>query len=85
MGMSMEFGWWFRDPEEGKFQIRATWHGRNLEWKRKQGHHNPWETHEPTDGDWEKLLDEAGTRVPRRLMSPKQYEELRDFCSRQRS
>ncbi|AHF92136.1 hypothetical protein OpiT1DRAFT_01430 [Opitutaceae bacterium TAV1] len=76
--MSMEFGWWVRDPEEGKYQIRVIIHGGNIEWKRKQGHHTPWETYAPVTGeDWEKLLAEAETRLPRRLMSQKQFEEIR--------
>ena len=36
--MSMEFGWWVRDPEEGKYQVKAIVHGGNLKWLRKQGH-----------------------------------------------
>lgn len=76
--MSMEFGWWVRDPEQGKYQVRVIIHGGNVTWKRKQGHHTPWEPLEPvTDADWDKLLAEADTRVPRRLLSPKQYEEIK--------
>ena len=75
--MSMEFGWWHRDPEEGKFQVRVVIHGGNIEWKRKQGHHTPWQTYgPPTEADWDKLIAEAETRVPRRLISPKQFEAI---------
>ncbi|HZZ57321.1 MAG TPA: hypothetical protein VFE31_05785 [Opitutaceae bacterium] len=75
--MSTEFGWWNRDPDQGKFQVRATVHGGNLEWRRKQGHHTAWEPHAPSPQDWERLEAEAGRRVPRRLLSPKQFEEIR--------
>lgn len=76
--MSMEFGWWARDPEQGKYQVRVVIHGGNIEWKRKQGHHTPWEPYgPPTDDDWDKLLAEAGNRVPRRLISPKQFEAIK--------
>ena len=30
--MSMHFGWWVRDPEEGKFQVLAIVHGGALTW-----------------------------------------------------
>lgn len=82
----MEFGWWIRDPEQGKFQVRVTLHGGNIDWTRKQGHHTRWETYgPPSDEDWDKLLAEAATRVPRRLISPKQFDEikrLRDAATR---
>lgn len=74
--MGMEFGWWSKTPEDGKFQVVANFHGGNLSWTRKQGHHTPWQAHAPTDEDWERLMYEAGKRVPRRLMSPKQFAEL---------
>ena len=75
--MSTEFGWWVRDPELGKFQVRAVVHGGSLTWLRKQGHHTSWLKHAPTESDWEQLLGEAGRRVPRRLLSPKQFEEIK--------
>ncbi len=74
--MSMEFGWWLRDPEEGKFQVRAIIHGGNIVWKRKQGHYTSWEPFKPDDAAWDKLIVEAETRVPRRLLSPKQFQEI---------
>jgi hypothetical protein len=75
--MSIEFGWWNKDPEEGKYQVRAAIHGGNIEWTRKQGHHTPWKTHAPTDADWDRLIEEADSRVPRRLISPKQFEAIK--------
>ena len=76
--MSIEFGWWSKDPDAGKFQISVTIHGGNIEWLRKRGHHSPWEPYGPlTDADWDRLLGEAERRVPRRLISPKQFEELK--------
>lgn len=79
--MSMEFGWWDKDPDGGKFQVCAEIHGGHARWTRKQGHHQPWETYEPSNDDWDKLVAEAQRRVPRRLLSPKQFqaiERLRD-------
>ncbi len=76
--MSIEFGWWSKDPEAGKFQINVRIHGGNIEWLRKAGHHASWEPYGPlTDDDWDRLLAEAERRVPRRLISPKQFEEIK--------
>jgi hypothetical protein len=74
--MSIEFGWWNKD-ENGKFQVFVAVHGGNIEWKRKQGHHQPWETYIPTDEDRERLVFEADKRVPRRLISQKQFDEIK--------
>ncbi len=75
--MAMEFGWWDKNPEDGKYQICVRIHGGNAEWTCKQGHHNAWEPYAPvTEADWDKLLYEAGRRVPRRLISPKQFAEI---------
>lgn len=83
--MSMHFGWWVKDPDAGKFQINVSIHGGNAEWTRKQGHHAPWEPYgPPSDEDWERLLAEAGRRVPRRLISPKQFEEIKKLSERGR-
>jgi hypothetical protein len=76
--MSIEFGWWMKDPEAGKFQVNVRIHGGNIQWTKKQGHHSSWEPYgPPTDDDWERLLSEAERRVPRRLISPKQFEEIK--------
>jgi len=77
--MAMEFGWWVRDdPEQGKYQVLAVFHGGKVVWKRKQGHHQPWTPIEPVTSEmWDRLIDEAAKRVPRRLMSPKQFDELK--------
>ena len=75
--MSTEFGWWNKDPELGKFQVVADVHGGNVTWQRKQGHHTSWEVYLPTEEDWDRLIYEAGKRVPRRLISPKQYEVIK--------
>lgn len=74
----MDFGWWLRDPEAGKFQVWVVFHGGEVTWRRKQGHHEPWEPLEPVTVEmWDRLMDEAAKRVPRRLMSPKQFDELK--------
>lgn len=76
--MSMEFGWWAKDPEQGKFQINVSIHGGNITWVRKQGHHNSWEPYgPPSEEDWDKLISEAERRVPRRLISTKQFEDIK--------
>lgn len=75
--MSMEISWWKRDPEQGKFQVLATIHGGNIEWQRKQGHNTSWEDYAPTEEDWDRMLGEAETRVPRRLISPKQFAAIK--------
>ena len=76
--MGMEFGWWEKDPEAGKYQVCARVHGGNVVWTRKQGHHTPWEPLAPlTEELWDRLLAEAERRVPRRLLSPKQFDEIR--------
>ncbi len=80
--MSMEFGWWSKD-ENGKFQICVRIHGGNITWERKQGHHASWETYgPPVDADWDKLLGEAERRVPRRLISPKQFDAIKSLRDR---
>lgn len=74
--MGMEFGWWNKSPEEGKYQVVVRVHGGNAEWTRHQGHHTPWEPHAPSVDDWDRLIYEANRRVPRRLISPKQFAEI---------
>jgi hypothetical protein len=75
--MSMEFGWWVKDPEIGKYQVKAIVHGGNLEWLRKQGHFTSWLPHTPNEENWDKLIAEAERRVPRRLLSPKQFNVIK--------
>jgi hypothetical protein len=76
--MSMEFGWWARDAEDRKCQIRVIIFGGTATWSRKQGHHQPWEPYgPPTDQDWDLLLAEAERRVPRRLLSPRQFKAIK--------
>jgi len=76
--MGMEFGWWKTTEEDGKFQIVVNVHGGNIEWSRKQGHHSQWVPYgAPDDGDWDRLIYEAEKRVPRRLISPKQFEAIK--------
>jgi hypothetical protein len=75
--MAIEFGWWNKDPEQGKYQVSVSVHGGNIAWTRKQGHHSSWEPHSPTDDDRERLIYEAEKRVPRRLISQKQFDEIK--------
>ena len=80
--MSITFGWWHRDPVEGKYQIHVDVHGGNIEWTRHQGHHTPWEPHEPDDDDRARLIFEAEKRVPRRLISQRQFEEIKQLSTK---
>jgi hypothetical protein len=76
--MSIEFGWWNKDPEDGKkYQVSAIVHGGNIEWTRHKGHHTSWVPHEPDDEDRARLIYEAGRRVPRRLITQKQFDEIK--------
>ena len=75
--MSIEFGWWNKDADGRKYQVNAAVHGANIEWTKHQGHHTPWEPHVPTDDDRERLIYEAEKRVPRRLISQKQFDEIK--------
>jgi hypothetical protein len=76
--MSTEFGWWARDADGRKYQVRVKIFGDNVAWQRKQGHHQAWEAYgPPTEQDWEMLFAEAGRRVPRRLLSPSQFQAIK--------
>lgn len=75
--MSIEFGWWNRDDEGRRYQVNAAVHGGNIAWTRHRGHHTPWEPHVPGDEDRARLIAEAEKRVPRRLISQKQFEEIK--------
>lgn len=75
--MSIEFGWWNKDEDGRKYQVIAAVHGGNIEWTRHQGHHTSWEAHTPTDEDRERLIYEASKRVPRRLITQKQFDEIK--------
>jgi hypothetical protein len=81
--MSIEFGWWNKDADGRKFQVNAAVHGANIAWTKHQGHHTPWEPYEPNDDDRERLIYEAEKRVPRRLISQKQFEEIKRLSANQ--
>lgn len=75
--MSIEFGWWNRDEERGKYQVNVIVHGGNIEWTSHQGHHASWEKYLPTPDDRARLIEEANRRVPRRLITQKQFDEIK--------
>ncbi len=75
--MSIEFGWWNKDADGKKFQVSAVVHGGNIEWTKHQGHHSSWDPYTPDNDDRERLIYEAEKRVPRRLISTKQFEEIK--------
>ena len=77
--MSMEFGWWSKHPDRGKFQVRAVVHGGNITWRCHGGHGQSWAAHDPTASDWDRLMTEAADRVPRRLLSPKQLAAIKNL------
>ncbi len=73
----MEFGWWEKDDSGVKWQISVRFHGGNVIFSRKGGHHQPWEDFDGNDTHWDRLLSEAERRLPRRLMSQKEFERLK--------
>lgn len=75
--MSIEFGWWNKDADGRKFQVSVSVHGGNIAWIRKQGHHAPWEEYSPDDDDRARLISEAEKRLPRRLITQKQFAEIK--------
>ncbi len=75
--MSIEFGWWNKDDDGGKYQVNVAVHGGNIAWIRKYGHHRPWEPYTPNEDDRLRLIAEADKRVPRRLISQKQFDEIK--------
>jgi len=76
--MTTQFGWWARDADGRRYQVRVEIFGDALTWSRKQGHHQSWEPYGPaTQEDWDILLAEAEKRVPRRLISPRQFETVK--------
>jgi len=81
--MSIEFGWWNKDEDGKKYQVNVAVHGGNIAWTRHQGHHTPWEPHTPTDEDRMRLIDEAERRVPRRLITQKQFDEIKRLSENQ--
>ncbi len=73
----MEFGWWEKDDDGVKWQINVRFHGGNVTFIKKTGHHNPWIEFEGDDAQWDRLLKEAEKRLPRRLMSQKEFDRLK--------
>lgn len=75
--MSIEFGWWRKNSDGDKIQVSAVVHGGNIEWTSHQGHHASWLPYTPDDDDRERLIYDADKRVPRRLITTKQFEEIK--------
>jgi len=74
----MEFGWQDRDEDGTKWQICARFHAGRVEFSRRTGHNNGWEDYTtPTEAQWDRLISEAERRLPRRLMSTKEFERLK--------
>ncbi len=73
----MEFGWQDRDEDGTKWQICARFHAGHVVFSRRTGHNNGWEDYVPTDTQWDRLISEAERRLPRRLMSTKEFERLK--------
>ncbi|MEI6053440.1 MAG: hypothetical protein WCQ44_12110, partial [Opitutaceae bacterium] len=48
-----------------------------IEWTRHQGNNTSWIPHEPSEEDRERLVAEAERRVPRRLITQKQFDEIK--------
>jgi hypothetical protein len=79
--MSINFGWWNKRSEIGKFQVKVEIHGGNIKWTMHQGHHTPWEDYSPDDEDRERLIHEAEKRLPRRLITQKQFEQIKQLST----
>ena len=75
--MSAEFGWWARDADGRRLQIRVEVFGIEITWKCKQGHHQPWQPYVPNSEDWDLLNAEADKRIPRRIISDKILAAIR--------
>jgi len=76
--VTTDFGWWSRDADGRRFQVRAAIFGDAITWSRKQGHYQTWQPYgPPTEEDWDALLAEAARRVPRRLLSPAQFATIK--------
>ncbi len=75
--MGMEFGWWDKDEDGKKWHIKVRFHAGHVVFNRKHGHHTSWELFEPNDEQWDRLLSEAERRLPRRLMSTKEFNALK--------
>lgn len=73
----MEFGWWETDDDKIKWSISVRFHGGHVTFSRKTGHNTSWEDFEANDAQWDRLLKEAERRLPRRLMSQKEFERLK--------
>ncbi|MEX2044126.1 MAG: hypothetical protein WD941_02160 [Opitutus sp.] len=80
--MSIEFGWWNKDDAGRKYEVHVAVHGGNIEWSRHQGHHTPWESHLPSEDDRARLIAEAGRRLPRRLISKRQFDEIKQLSDK---
>lgn len=73
----MEFGWWITDDEGKKWQVCVRFHGGNVVFSRKTGHNTGWTDFEANDELWDRLISEAERRLPRRLMSTKEFNQLK--------
>jgi hypothetical protein len=66
--MSQEFGWWDRDEDGRKYQVKAAVFGGKLSWTCQRARFEPWETYEPLEQDWETLEELARNRFQRALV-----------------
>lgn len=73
----MEFGWWETDEEGRKWNISVRFHAGHVVFSKKTGHHTGWIDFEGNDEQWERLFKEAEKRLPRRLMSQKEFIRLK--------
>lgn len=73
----MEFGWWETDEEGRKWNISVRFHAGHVVFSKKTGHHTGWTDFEGNDEQWERLFKEAEKRLPRRLMSQKEFVRLK--------
>jgi len=74
----MELGWWNRDGDGKKFQVRLEVFGGQLQWRCQRERFAPWEDYaNPTDEDWATALELAENRLQRRLTTKNIVEKIR--------
>lgn len=73
----MEFGWWETDDEGKKWNVSVRYHAGHVTFSRKTGHHTGWTDFDGNEEQWDRLLKEAEKRLPRRLMSQKEFVRLK--------
>lgn len=76
--MNVYIGYWSRDENGRRLQVKFQIFGGKISWTCKRGHHRQWEPYgPPTDEDWEIINQRAEKRVPRRVIHDKMIALIR--------